>query len=332
MKEELLPDSEVQTDKEREKTTASKKRNLPSIAMPAGKLPKIIGLAVLALISFFALGTFASDPGTYAGIVESLDEKRGSVLALMASTAGGAAALSLIPNAAPIANEMMDISSYFGIVLAAIYLEKYLLTLLGSLTFKLLVPSACILWIVGVVAGDESSLKTTMKQLAVKVLSLGLALVLVVPCSVWVSDKVQSTHEAYQAQENAAALIQDEEAAASEEAAAAEAMEPQIEGQSDDEPGDIPGFLMKSLGDLVDTAGSAVSDTADNVSKAAASAIEDGKALINQLFEQFAVMMVTTCLIPILVLLLFVWIINLILGTNIQVPKKPAVKPFAEKE
>lgn len=332
MKDELESGFELQVAGEADAPV--KKKGLSAPTMPSGKLPKIVALAVVALISFFALGTFASDPGTYAWIVSSLDAKRDGILALMASTAGGATALALIPGATPIANELMNISSYFGIVLAAIYLEKYLLTLLGALTFKVLVPAGCVMCIVGLVAGEGSSVKATMFQLAGKAVALGLTLVLVVPCSVWVSDKVESTHAEYVTQENAAALAQDEAEKAAAEAAAAEKAAALAQEQDKAEEADsIPDLLMNSLGNLVNTAGAAVSDTADNVSKQAASAIEDGKRLINQLFEQLAIMVVTACLIPILVLVLFVWIINMVLGTNIQMPaKKKALKPFKAKE
>ena len=41
---------------------------------------------------------------------------------------------------------------------------------------------------------------------------------------------------------------------------------------------------------------------------------------VNRLIEWFAVMVVTSCVIPILVLVFFLWMANLILGINIDVP------------
>ena len=41
---------------------------------------------------------------------------------------------------------------------------------------------------------------------------------------------------------------------------------------------------------------------------------------VNRLVEGFAVMIVTSCVIPILVLAFFLWLANMFLGINIEVP------------
>lgn len=41
---------------------------------------------------------------------------------------------------------------------------------------------------------------------------------------------------------------------------------------------------------------------------------------VNRLVEGFAVMIVTSCVIPILVLAFFLWLLNMFLGINIEVP------------
>ena len=39
----------------------------------------------------------------------------------------------------------MDLSGYFVVVLCAIFLEKYLVTITGFAAFKVLIPIACVL-------------------------------------------------------------------------------------------------------------------------------------------------------------------------------------------
>ena len=46
--------------------------------------------------------------------------------------------------------QLADLSSHFLVVLCAIYLEKYLLTLTGFLAFKILIPVACLAYILNV--------------------------------------------------------------------------------------------------------------------------------------------------------------------------------------
>ena len=71
-----------------------------------------------------------------------LDEKKkANVIALVVSSAAALTAVSFIPGDArsPIANKPLDLSSNLLIILAAVYLEKYLLTTLGLLLFLWLV-------------------------------------------------------------------------------------------------------------------------------------------------------------------------------------------------
>lgn len=59
------------------------------------------------------------------------------------------ALITLLPGdtATPIAEKMADVSGYLLVVLCAIYLEKYLVTITGYVAFTYLIPIACGLWI-----------------------------------------------------------------------------------------------------------------------------------------------------------------------------------------
>ena len=59
------------------------------------------------------------------------------------------------------------------------------------------------------------------------------------------------------------------------------------------------------------------SKVADSITGAAAGAVEKLRNVLNRFLEALAVMLVTTCLIPILVLLFFVWLVKLILGVEL---------------
>ena len=54
-----------------------------------------------------------------------------------------------------------------------------------------------------------------------------------------------------------------------------------------------------------------------SITGAAAGAVEKLRNVLNRFLEALAVMLVTTCLIPILVLLFFVWLVKLILGVEL---------------
>ena len=68
-----------------------------------------------------------------------------------ASTAASAALSAILGDAAtPISVKLADLSGSFLIVLSAIYLEKYLVTITGYASFGVLIPLACGLFILNV--------------------------------------------------------------------------------------------------------------------------------------------------------------------------------------
>ena len=56
------------------------------------------------------------------------------------------------------------------------------------------------------------------------------------------------------------------------------------------------------------------SKVTEGITGAATAAVEQLKTVLNRFIEALAVMLVTSCLIPILVLLFFAWLVKLMLG------------------
>ena len=104
-------------------------------------------LLALALVSFFPIAQKMSQPQTFSHAIESLDKKQETVLELTAASTAASAAITLLPGdaATPIADKLADLSGYFLIVLCAIFLEKYLLTITAGAAFRVLLPLACLL-------------------------------------------------------------------------------------------------------------------------------------------------------------------------------------------
>ena len=61
-------------------------------------------------------------------------------------------------------------------------------------------------------------------------------------------------------------------------------------------------------------------DAIDTVTGGISSAVEGAQESLNQFIESLAVMLVTSCLIPILVLLFYFWVAKILLGVNIDIP------------
>lgn len=56
----------------------------------------IVAIAI-ALLSFFVIGDFASSADAHSATIESLDQKKGTVMGLVAASTAASAAVSLLP-------------------------------------------------------------------------------------------------------------------------------------------------------------------------------------------------------------------------------------------
>ena len=107
--------------------------------LPGGNRTRLIIIvavcAVLALVSAFPLANHFGNPATYEHQIAALDAKASTVMALVGTSTSASALVSLAPDdiGTPIADKLVDLSTDFAVVLGAIYLEKYLLTILGML-------------------------------------------------------------------------------------------------------------------------------------------------------------------------------------------------------
>ncbi|MDD2980328.1 MAG: hypothetical protein PHN80_10175 [Hespellia sp.] len=248
------------------------------------KIVKVVIALIIALISIFGVTRFATSTNFHAKSIEALDDKRGTVMELAAASTAASAAITLIPGdtATPIAEKLADLSSYFLIVLCAIFLEKYLLTITGYAAFMILIPAACLLYAANVFLENEMC-----KYLVRKIAVFGLAIFLVVPASIKVSNLIEKTYDS-----SVEATIQN----------AKDTTEEIGESTEEEEDGSIVSqIISKVKGGVTE-----VTQKLENV--------------LSNFVEAIAVMIVTSCIIPILVLLFFIWLIKVILGVNISIP------------
>ena len=257
---------------------------------------------LIAFFSVFVMAGVASSPQFHADTIAALDEKQATVLELTAASTAASAAITLLPGdaATPIAEKLADLSSGFLLVLCAIYLEKYLLTITGMVTFDFLIPAACILYLVHLFGGWE-----VPRVLARKLAVFGLAIVLVIPASVKVSDLIEDT---YRTSIDAAVESAKESAGEVEEGSG------QLAGET--EEGFLSGLLSK-LTEGISAIGSGISEKVGET--------------VNRLVEALAIMLVAACAIPILVLLFFVWLIKTLFSVDLTMEAAGAYRSLRGK-
>ena len=237
-------------------------------------------LVLAALISIFAVGKRASDPAYHQASIDALAEKQETVLELTAASTAASAAITLLPGdtATPIAEKLADLSGYFLIVLCAIFLEKYLLTITSYVSFTILIPAACAL---GIAALFSEKLRAALGKLAWHLLLFALAIAFVIPAGVKVSSMIEDTYRA----------------------SIEETIANATSGEADEsEKSGLSGLFSK---------------VTEGITGAATAAVGQLKTVLNRFIEALAVMLVTACLIPILVLLFFAWLVKLMLGIDL---------------
>ena len=275
-------------------------------AMKKQRTKKIICIAVIIAIgcvSFFALAPWAENPANYQKTIETLDSIENKAIVMTGTSIALATAAALVPGDAttPIANKLADIAGYMIIVYIAIIIEKYLLALTGVVTFKILIPIALVLIALSIalpVIGDRIHLK----KIGAKFLLIGIMIWILVPTSTAVTNLINDTYDAnygteMKVEENSFETLDE------------------IEKQKEEE-----GFSLKEMWNSITDKTSEVTNSVK--AKASAGVVEFQNSL-NNMLEGVAVMIVTTCVIPIAVLFLFLRIIKTITGMNftIKLPK-----------
>lgn len=240
-------------------------------------------LLVIAILSVTVISEYATSAEVHSSSIKALDDKKMKAMELTAGVAATSTAISALPGdaATPIAEQVSELTSPLLVVVCAIYLEKFLLTTIGLVSFKFLIPFACLLGVIYIFSSRDAA-----KALAIKFGIFALAISLVIPVSVKVTELIEETFEESisQTYETAGEITNE------------------AEKSSEDEKSSAFAEFLKGIGD-------SVSNLAENAKNA-----------LSVFIDAIAVLIITTCVIPIVVIFFFLWIIKMIFGIKINVP------------
>lgn len=261
----------------------------------------IVALVVLALLSGFVARPHFADTKTWDSTIEVIDQKKGNVLALTTSCVALSAGITALPGdtGTPVAEQLAQLSGNLGIVLAVLYLEKYLLTILWSVGLGILIPFALVLFAISLGIHGRWSTSTVIRRVATRVLVVAIIGMVLVPASVWVSQKVDETYRVSieQAQQKAA------DAADSDSSKASKKKTESTESKN----------VLEQLAD-------GASGLVTSVTSGAKQITDEIVQQVTDLIEGVIVMIVTSCVIPLLVLAAFLWLGHVLLGIDISGP------------
>lgn len=265
------------------------------------KVVAVIILVAISLLSIFVVADIASSPEFHKSTIQTLDDKKMDVVALTAATSATSFAVAAIPSEAttPIANQIAQLSGYLMIVVCAIFLEKFLITLTGYITFMFLIPVSCLLFIIHIFKENEK-----LKKLAIKLVTFGLAIFMIIPISTRVSNIIDDTF-------NTKATIETAQKS-SESLDVKDAGEDNAESKS--------------------SFSNWVSNAVDTIKSGTVNVLNQVKGILSSFIDAVAALIVTACIIPIAVMFFFIWIIKVIFGVTIDTEKaKGKLKLLKEK-
>ncbi|MDM8533723.1 hypothetical protein QUF55_03365 [Clostridiaceae bacterium HSG29] len=261
--------------------------------MLENKTKKIIALIILiiiALVSFFHISDFVTKPEFNKSTIESLDEKKETVMRLTLAAATSSTALSLIPGdtAMPIANQIANLSSYFIVILAAILLEKMLIAVVGYVSFTYIIPFACFMGILYVYTRKE-----VLLNIAIKMAIFGIVLFLAIPASIQISNLIDESYQV-SLNQNLEIVEQNKE---------------DIEENDNEVPEDKS--WKEKLGGYVSKVTSKVENKVNET-------VNKGEELLGAFLDAIAVLIITSCVIPIVVILIFIGSIKILFSFNVK--------------
>ncbi len=274
---------------------------------PPLKFGLIVLLIIATLLSEFVGRPHFENVETWSSTIEVIDAKKDNVLALTTSTIALSAAISALPDdtGTPVAEQLTQLSGNLGIVLAVLYLEKYLLTVLGFLSFGVLGPAAFVLLAASLLAHGRLSTGHTLFILGVRILLVGIIAVTVVPASVWVTQRIDETYQI--------SISQTEPEGSAEES----------------KPTDSESQENKNFWDSIASgAAQLVSNLKDGIKSVTDGVVEQ----VTNLIEGAIVMIVTSCLVPLLVLAVFLWMGHSLMGIDVSAPTNYLARRLPRKK
>lgn len=241
-------------------------------------------LLVVALVSALWLARVTSDPAFHASSIAALDEKKVTVMELTAATAAGSVAISAVPGDAT-----TPIANQIS------ELSGYLLIVVGAIMLeKLLLSLTCyaafqLLIPIACVLGIVYLFAHVewCRVLARKLALFGVVICLIVPASIQVTRIVDETFQIQQTVDDAEQTVE--------------------------QPADTGG----EEGNWFSQIGEAITGTVSD-------AVDQAEAALSRFIDAVAALLITTCVIPVAVLLFFIWVTKLIFGIELKVPARAA--------
>lgn len=251
------------------------------------KVAKLLLLIFIMVFSFCVLANKVPESEWVKSTKESLEENRQTIMEFSGATIATSLALSALPDdfASPLAGTLTDMNKYFVFIFAVLFVEELIVVEGINISFSYIIPFACLLYGLSILFKKE-----LFKEFAIKIAILGLAIVVVVPVSTHFTESICDEYLAYV-----------DETIAEADAGATKVNDVMATSNED-------ATIFDKLSDAFETA-----------IKDVTTLLEYFNNVIKKCVNSVAIMLVTTFVLPMLVLLFFRWLLNELFSLNLNV-------------
>lgn len=253
------------------------------------KLAKILLAIFIMVFSFTVLTSKVPESKYVKSTIDFLEDRQNTVMAFSGATIAASLAISALPDdfASPLADTIADLNVYFIFLSVIIFFEKLLVIEGTKIALTYIIPASCILYILSIVLKKES-----FQKFSNKLLILGIALILVIPFSTHFAESTCQDYMAYvdntiEETNNGADKVNEVMATGNEE-----------------------GTFFDRLSEAFKTAIQSITDL-----------LTYFKNIVKKCVTSVAIMLVTNFVLPLMILILFRWLLKEVFGLNIPMPK-----------
>lgn len=264
------------------------------------KLAKVLLLIFITVFSITVLANIVPDTVYMQETVEYLDESQSTIMTFSGTASATSLALSALPEdfATPLASTVSDLNTYFIFMFAVLFVEKLMVLEGTKLTFAYVIPVTCLLYILFVLSGKEM-----FRNFGRKLLILGIAVIFVIPVSTRFTNMVCKDYMVYV-----------DETIAEADAGASKINEVMATG--DEQAGFFDKIAVAFKNSI-----QGVSDLLDYFNN-----------VIKRCINSVAIMLVTTFVVPFLILLLFRWLLTELFALHFPMPRIQIKLPHTKQE
>ena len=252
------------------------------------KTAKILFWAFIAIFSIVVLARKIPEATFVQNTVDRLEESQNTIMAFSGTTIATSLAISALPDdfASPLASTVSDLNTYFVFMFAVIFVEKLLVVEGIKIALMYIIPIACLLYVLSLLTAREM-----FKNFGIKLMILGISIIFVIPFSTHFTETVCEDYLDYV-----------DETIAEADAGAAKINEVMASGNEESS-------FFDKLSNAFKTAIQSVTDLLNYF-----------KNVIKKCVNSVAIMLVTTFVVPLLMLMLFRWLLKELFALHIPMP------------